>query len=80
MLLVVAGLGHHVGQAVLFYGVGEEVGLFERGIAGGDGGDDVFSVFHGFYGVFDVVGAFGENGDGVDVFVEDEFFERWIRF
>ena len=66
MLLVVAGLGHHVGEAVLFYGVGEEVGFIEGGKTGGDGGDDVFSVFHGNDGVLDVVGGLGEDGDGVD--------------
>ncbi len=60
VLLVVAGFGHHVCEAVFLDGVVEEVCLGDGCDAGWHRANHVFSVFHRFYGVFNVVWGFGE--------------------
>ena len=70
-LLVVAGFGHHVGQAGGFDG-GDELGAFVERHGGGDGGEDVLAGFQALDGVADVVRGGGEEADGFDLFVFEE--------
>ena len=79
-LLVVAGLGHHVGQAGGLDGVEQTLGLLDPAAQRGrHGGDRVLAMLHHLGDVLDVIGRLGEDRHGVDVLIQHQFFERLVR-
>jgi hypothetical protein len=76
-LLIVAGLGHHVGEARAPDGVDQQAAFLERH-RGGHGAHDVFAGVQAGDGVTDMVRRGREEADGFDGAVFQEFVERGV--